>query len=77
MAKRETSRASLAVAARLRLATAMQREGTLLIRENLRRRHPEASEQELDRLLETWLLDRPLDAPGPRVSWPRRRPHAV
>jgi hypothetical protein len=66
-----------AVSARLRLAAAMQREGTALMRENLRRRHPDASEAELDALLERWLLDRPPDAPGLRVQWPRRRLRAV
>jgi hypothetical protein len=67
-----------ASAARLRLASAMQREGNALMRENLRRRHPDASEAELDALFERWLLDRPPDAPGRRVSWPRkRRPRAV
>jgi hypothetical protein len=61
------------VAARLRLAIAMQADGAVLMRENLRRRHPEASEAELDRLFERWLLDRPPDAPGRPVPWPRRR----
>ena len=58
-------------AARLRLAMAMQREGALLKRENLRRQFPAATEQELDEHFERWLLDRPMDAPGKVVSWPR------
>ena len=56
-----------ATAARLRLALVMQREGALMMRENLRRRHPAATESELDALFETWLLARPADAPGRRV----------
>jgi Rv0078B-related antitoxin len=61
----------------LRLALTMQVEGTLLMKENLRRRHPRASEAELDALLERWLLDRPPDAPDRRVPWPRRRSRAA
>jgi hypothetical protein len=33
--------------------------GLEMMRQNLRRRHPEATEAELDRLLHMWLLDRP------------------
>lgn len=69
---------SLAAAgARLRIALEMQREGAALMRENLRRRHPAATETEFDALFQRWLLDRPPDAPGRRVPWPipaRRRP---
>jgi hypothetical protein len=53
----------------------MHHDGIALMRENLRRRHPAANGEELDALLERWLLDRPADAPGRRVSWPRRRRH--
>jgi hypothetical protein len=66
-----------AAGARLRLAIAMQRDGTALMRENLRRRNPDAGEAELDALLQGWLRDRPLDAPGRRVPWPRRRHRAA
>jgi hypothetical protein len=42
--------------------------GIDLMRQNLRRRHPEAAEQELDRLLGEWLRERPGaeagDSPG-------------
>jgi hypothetical protein len=61
------------VAARLVLAIAMQREGLALMRENIRRAHPDASEREIDRLFEVWLLDRPADGPGEPIQWPRRR----
>ena len=33
--------------------------GVDLMRQNLRRRHPDADEQEIDRLLREWLLERP------------------
>lgn len=58
---------------RLALALIMQREGLALMRENLRRRHPHASEREIDALFEAWLTARPDDAPGRQVPWPRRR----
>jgi hypothetical protein len=60
---------------RLALALAMQREGLALMRENLRRAHPTASEDELAELYERWLLARPCDAPGRPISWPRRKAH--
>ncbi len=60
-------------AARLRLALDMQREGTALMRENVRRRHPDATQAKLDELFEQWLLGRPMDAPGRVVPWPRRK----
>lgn len=60
-------------AERLRLALAMQREGTEMMRRTLRRRHPEASEAEVDALLDASLLAREPDAPGRVISWPRRK----
>lgn len=33
--------------------------GVDLMRENLRRCHPEAAEEEIERLLDAWLLERP------------------
>lgn len=42
------------------------------MRQNLRRRHPEASDAEVERLLDEWLVDRPGatsgDCPGRRVD---------
>jgi Rv0078B-related antitoxin len=46
-------------AARLRLAVDMADFGIDLQRQNLRRRHPDASEREIDELLDQWLLERP------------------
>jgi hypothetical protein len=46
--------------------------GIDLMRQNLRRRHPEAPDDEIDRLLQRWLLDRPGahsgDCPGRPVD---------
>ena len=46
--------------------------GLDLLRQNLRRSHPEAGDEELERLLRTWLLDRPGaesgDCPGRPVD---------
>ena len=50
--------------------------GVDLMRQNLRRRHPEASDDDIDRLLQQWLLDRPGaefgDCPGRVVDLNRR-----
>jgi hypothetical protein len=46
--------------------------GLALMRQNLRRSHPEAADEEIDRLLRDWLLDRPGagsgDCPGRSVD---------
>jgi len=46
--------------------------GVDLMRQNLRRRYPEASDELLEQLLQQWLLDRPGaesgDCPGRRVD---------
>ena len=45
--------------------------GLDLMRQNLRRRHPEANDEVIERLLDTWLRERPGapsgDCPGPVV----------
>jgi hypothetical protein len=46
-------------AARLRMALEMHEEGVRLMRQNLRRRHPDATEPAIDRLLGDWLSTRP------------------
>ncbi|HET7486585.1 MAG TPA: hypothetical protein VFJ85_01555 [Acidimicrobiales bacterium] len=64
--------AETAEARRFRTALAMADLGVALMRQNLRRRHPGASEVEIDARLRRWLADRPPDAPGrPRAitSW--------
>ena len=53
-----------------RFATAarMAEEGIALMRQNLRRRFPDETEEQIDWRLDEWLADRPLDAPGRVVS---------
>ena len=48
---------------KLRIAFELHEAGIALQRCNLKRRHPEADERTIDRLLEEWLLRRPGEAP--------------
>lgn len=52
-----------------------------MMRQNLKRRHPEASEQEIDDRLRSWLRERPGaehgDAIGRPIVWPRKVPGAA
>jgi hypothetical protein len=57
--------------ARLHAAFEMHDEGVALMRQNLRRRMPDADEATIARALNAWLGDRPPDAPGRIVPWPR------
>lgn len=63
-------------ARRLRLAFDLYAAGEAIMRQNLERRHPEASESEIERLLVVWLQTRPGaeagDADGVGGTWPRR-----
>lgn len=45
--------------ARLRVAFDLHEAGVRLMRENLRRRHPDAGEEEIERRLVAWLRERP------------------
>lgn len=45
-------------------ADRLHAEGLELMRQNLRRRHPDATAAEVEEQLRVWLLDRPADAPG-------------
>lgn len=51
--------------------------GLDVMRQNLRRRHPGATDQEIERLLGEWLVERPGaesgDCPGRRVELPGRQ----
>lgn len=62
-------------AQRLRTALAMFDDGVALMRQNLRRRHPELSEVELDERVQAWVRERPGaphgDAVGTPVDLPR------
>lgn len=55
-------------AERFRITVDLAETGVDLMRENLKRRHPEADDDEIESLLRAWRQDRPPDAPG------RRRP---
>jgi hypothetical protein len=46
-------------AEKLRIALDLGEAGTELMLQNLRRRHPEADESEVERMLGEWLLERP------------------
>lgn len=65
-----------AAARRLRLALDLFVTGEELMRQRLRREHPELSLAEIESRLEAWLRERPGaehgDAPGRPVPWPRR-----
>lgn len=60
-------------AERFRLAVDLHEAGVALMRQNLRRRHPSESEQEIDARLEAWLMHRPGaehgDCDGRPVAW--------
>lgn len=58
---------------RLEAALEMWEDGVCIMRENLRRRRPEASPEELEAALSAWLRDRPGDADGVAIAWPRHR----
>lgn len=64
-----------AAARRLRLALDLFVTGEELMRQKLRREHPELSPPEIEARLVEWLRERPGaelgDAPGKRVPWPR------
>jgi Rv0078B-related antitoxin len=63
------------LAERLQTALDLYEAGEELMRENLRRQHPEADEVEIEHLLAAWLHERPGaehgDAPGRVIHWLR------
>jgi Rv0078B-related antitoxin len=67
-----------AVARRLRLALDLFTTGEDLMRQRLRREHPELAAAEIEGRLVDWLRTRPGaefgDSPGTPVAWPRQRP---
>ena len=69
----DSRHAAASAAEKLRVTLDLADAGMALQRQNLRRRHPGASEAEIDRLFDEWLHDRPPDSPGRRIDWPRRR----
>lgn len=60
---------------RLRTALRLHDDGVALMRQNLRRRRPDASEEQIERELLAWLATRPGaehgDGVGRPVRWPR------
>jgi Rv0078B-related antitoxin len=48
-----------AVIARMEMLFDLYETSEAIMRQNLRRRHPDADEAEIERLLHAWLLDRP------------------
>lgn len=64
-------------AERLRIAFDLHEAGVRMMRQTLRRRHPDASEEEVQRRLIAWLHERPGaehgDAVGRPGTWPRTR----
>lgn len=59
---------------RLRLTFAMFRFGVEMMRQNLRRANPDASEEEIEALLREWLHTRPGAEHGDAVGRPRPLP---
>lgn len=64
------------IAARLRTAFDLFVAGERMMRQNLKRRYPDASPEEIERRLHAWLRERPGaengDAVGRPVPWPRK-----
>ena len=64
-------------AERLRTTLDLHETGVALMRQNLRRAHPEASDSEIEQLLQAWLCERPGapdgDAEGTPVDLQHRR----
>ena len=72
-----SSSSATAAAGRLRAALELYETGVAMMRQNLRRRHPQAGTKEIDERLEAWLLERPGapsgDCPGRIVDLRTRR----
>jgi hypothetical protein len=64
-------------AGRLRLALDLFATGEAMMRQNLKRRFPQADEAEIEARLSAWLSERPGaeagDSAGRPVPWPRPR----
>jgi hypothetical protein len=71
------SKAGELVAERFRLTLDIFEFGERLLRQKLRRKHPQATEAELEAGIVEWLQRRPGaeqgDGEGRPVSWPRRK----
>ncbi len=64
-------------AERFQMALSLYELAEDMLRQKLRRKHPEASAEEIDQRVLEWRLHRPGaefgDAPGQPVPWPRPR----
>jgi hypothetical protein len=73
----DTDAARERVAQRLRVALALHDDGIDMMRQNLRRRHPNESDAEIDARLRAWLRHRPgaehVLADGLPAAWFRIR----
>jgi hypothetical protein len=62
-------------AGRVRLALELYAAGEEMMRQRLRREHPDASHEEIETMLASWLSERPGadhgDADGRPAAWPR------
>jgi Rv0078B-related antitoxin len=52
------------LAQKLYLTLELHDAGVDMMRQNLRRRYPEATSEDIEAKLGTWLRERPMDAPG-------------
>jgi Xaa-Pro aminopeptidase len=52
------------VLARMRVTFDLYQTAVDMMRQNLRRRHPDASEAEIARRMQEWMLEQPEDPPG-------------
>ncbi len=76
-ARRVTPEQNQRMVERLRLAFDLYDLSERMLRQKLRRKHPEATESEIDAKIGEWLQHRPGaehgDAEGQPITWPRRR----
>lgn len=70
-----------AAAAKLRTAFDLFVAGERMMRQNLKRRYPEASDEEIEKRLRAWMSERPGaehgDGVGRPVEWPRKGSRAI
>jgi hypothetical protein len=59
--------------ARMKMAFDLYETAEIMMRQNLRRRHPQADEAEIERLFVSWLQRRPGAEQGDGVGRPSRR----
>jgi hypothetical protein len=76
MSSESVSTAREKAAARLRMALDLFETGVEMMRQKLRRDHPDLADHEVEARLRSWLRERPGaefgDAAGRPATWPRR-----